>query len=252
MPAIKTRAVNPALLSTQANTGFDLVLPCYNPPPNWVEQLTADFYQLRSLLPDTSVQLIVVIDGPAQHVTPAMLELLHYNIPGVKVINHPVNRGKGYALRLGVAVSASPYQVCTDIDFPFGAAAIAEAVDLLRHGADVVAGVRGPGYAKLLPQKRKLISGVNRLLNRRLLRLKVIDAQAGLKAFNGKGRAAFLTTRVNGFLFDSEFMRVAGKNRTMVISTVRIHCRQGIRFSEFRSKVLLREAMNFLGILFIS
>lgn len=236
----------------RTTAGFDLVLPCYNPPAQWVSQLTNDFFQLRTLLPHVSIQLILVIDGPALHVTDENLQLLQFNIPGVKVINHPVNRGKGYALRLGVAIGTSPCQVCTDIDFPFGASAIADAYDQLQHGADVVAGVRSPSYSRLLPKKRRIISNINRLLNRHLLNLKVIDAQAGLKAFNKKGREAFLATHVNGFLFDSEFVHRAGKKGTMVISTVRIHCKQGIRFSEFKSKVLWRELMNFFAILFIS
>ncbi len=252
MPATKIRTTSLHPRNPPPAAGFDLVLPCYNPPQYWADQLRADFYQLRAILPGVPVQLILVIDGPAKHVTPDALHSLQHNIPGIRIIRHPVNRGKGYALRLGVAVGASPFQVCTDVDFPFGSAAIAEAFDLLQHGADVVAGVRSPAYAKLLPRQRRLISSINRMLNRRLLRLKVVDAQAGLKAFNGKGREAFLSTSVNGFLFDSEFVYRAGKNRSMVISTVRIHCRQGIRLPAFRTKVLWREFRNFLGILFIS
>lgn len=252
MPATKIKTTSLLPRHLQPAAGFDLVLPCYDPPQHWADQLCADFYQLRAALPGIPVQLILVIDGPAKHVTPATLQYLQHEIPGIRVIHHPVNRGKGYALRLGVAVGDSPFQVCTDIDIPFGPAAIAEAFDLLQHGADVVAGVRSPAYAKCLPRQRKLISGVNRMLNRYLLHLKVTDAQAGLKAFNSKGREAFLSTSVNGFLFDSEFVYRAGKNRSMVISTVRIHCRQGIRFSAFRTKVLWRELRNFLGILFIS
>ncbi len=50
-------------------------------------------------------------------------------------------------------------------------------------GSDVVAGIRGDQYVKLLPPA-KIITRISELMNRYLLQLPVDDAQAGLKAFN--------------------------------------------------------------------
>lgn len=231
---------------------LDLVIPCCNPPEGWAAQMIADYWELQDMMPETGIQLILVNDGSVRNVTHAHFRQLEEGIPGVRIINHPVNRGKGYAVRLGVAVATGDYQVCTDFDFPFGVKAVKQAFEQLLHGSDVVAGIRGEQYVKLLPRKRKVITTVNRFMNRYLLHLPVADAQAGLKGFNSKGRREFLATRINGFLYDSEFVHRAGKNKSLKIRTIPIVCRPGICFSEFRSKVLLREFLNFIAILTVS
>lgn len=231
---------------------LDLVIPCCNPPEGWVAQMVTDYWELQDMMPETGIQLILVNDGSVRNVTHAHFRQLEESIPGVRIINHPVNRGKGYAVRLGVAISTGDYQVCTDFDFPFGVKAVKQAFEQLLRGSDVVAGIRGEQYVKLLPRKRKVITKVNRLMNRYLLQLPVDDAQAGLKGFNSKGRREFLATRINGFLYDSEFVHRAGKNKSLEIRTIPIICRPGICFSEFKSKVLLREFINFIAILIVS
>lgn len=231
---------------------LDLVIPCCNPPEGWVAQMVTDYWELQDMMPETHIQLILVNDGSVRNVTNAHLRQLEESIPGVRIVNHPVNRGKGYAVRLGVAIATGDYQVCTDFDFPFGVKAVKQTFEQLLMGCDVVAGIRGEQYVKLLPRKRKVITKVNRMMNRYLLHLPVDDAQAGLKGFNNKGRREFLATRINGFLYDSEFVHRAGKNKSLKIRTIPIICRPGIRFSEFRSKVLLREFVNFIAILIVS
>lgn len=231
---------------------LDLVIPCCNPPEAWVVQMVTDYWELQDMMPETGIQLILVNDGSVRNVTNAHFRQLQESIPGIRIINHPVNRGKGYAVRLGVAVATGDYQVCTDFDFPFGVKAVKQAFEQLLHGSDVVAGIRGAQYVKLLPRKRKVITMVNRLMNRYLLHLPVADAQAGLKGFNSKGRREFLSTRINGFLYDSEFVHRAGRNKSLKIRTIPIICRPGICFSEFKPKVLLREFINFIGIFIVS
>jgi hypothetical protein len=240
---------NLAIADIRVTKKLDLVVPCCNPPEDWVMQIATDYGQLQELIPDTEIRLILVNDGSERNVTPLQLQQLQACIPAVRIIDHPVNRGKGYAVRLGVAVADAPYLVCTDFDFPFGVEAVKLAYEQLLCGSDVVAGIRGDQYVKLLPPARKIITRISRLMNRYLLQLPVDDAQAGLKAFNSRGRCEFLSTHVNGFLYDSEFVRRACRNKTLNVRTIPIVCRPGIRFSEFRSATLVREFFNFMGIL---
>ncbi|RPD42214.1 glycosyltransferase [Chitinophaga barathri] len=240
---------NLTITDTRVTQKMDLVVPCCNPPEGWVLQMASDYHQLCQLMPDTVIRLILVNDGSVRNVTPLHLQQLRAHIPDVRIIDHPVNRGKGYAVRLGVAVADAPYLVCTDFDFPFGVEAVKLAYEQLLRGSDIVAGTRGDQYVKLLPPTRKIITRVNRLMNRYLLQLPVADAQAGLKAFNSRGRCEFLSTNINGFLYDSEFVSRAGRNKTLNIRTIPIVCRPDIRFSEFKSTTLVREFFNFMGIL---
>lgn len=240
---------NLTITDNKVTPKLDLIIPCCNPPEGWVGQMAADFRELQALLPGTDIRLILVNDGSVRNMHSGMLQELTNRIPGIRIIDHPVNRGKGYACRLGVAVSDAPYLVCTDYDFPFGVEAVKRAFDKLLDGVDVVAGSRGHQYVALLPPTRKMITRVNRLMNRYLLQLPVADAQAGLKAFNSRGKMEFLSTRIDGFLYDSEFVKRAGRNKTLSIQSIPISCRPDIRFSDFRSTVLLREFVNFMGLL---
>ncbi|WP_423736119.1 glycosyltransferase [Chitinophaga caseinilytica] len=241
--------LNLTIAGNTVTSKFDLIIPCCNPPEGWVGQMTKDFRELQGLMPGTEIRLILVNDGSVRNMHTTLLQELALRIPGVRIIDHPVNRGKGYACRLGVAVSDASYIVCTDYDFPFGVDAVKRAFEQLLEGADVVAGARGNQYVAMLPPARKMITRVNRLMNRWLLHLPVSDAQAGLKAFNSRGRMEFLSTRIDGFLYDSEFVKRAGRNKTLNIRSIPISCRPDIQFSDFRSTVLLREFVNFMGLL---
>ncbi|WP_185937244.1 glycosyltransferase [Chitinophaga polysaccharea] len=232
--------------------GLDLILPCWNPAGPWVESLIRHYHEITTLMGDTPVQLILVNDGSVKNFTPQHITWLEVAIPGIIIVSYTRNRGKGFAVREGVKRSQHAFQVYTDLDFPFGVNAVKEAYDGLLRGMDVVAGERGEAYLHKLPHKRRIITRISRLLNRRVLNLKVEDAQAGLKGFNVYGRNILLSTRIDGFLYDSEFLYQAGKRSHLKIGAVAVSCRPGIQFSSFRTKLLMKEVMNYCRIIFSS
>ncbi|MET7000547.1 glycosyltransferase family 2 protein [Chitinophaga defluvii] len=229
--------------------GLDLILPCWNPSDNWVNMLAQHYQEVQQLMEHVPIQLIVVNDGSTQNFTAAQIFQLETVIPGIIVVNYAANRGKGYAVREGVKMARYDLQVYTDLDFPFGVEAVKHAYDKLLSGADVVAGERGAAYLDRLPRKRRIITRISRMMNQYVLQLKVADAQAGLKGFNKYGKAVLLSTKIDGFLYDSEFMYRAGKSRQLRIAPVTVHCRAGIRFSSFKIKLLLKEFRNYLRII---
>jgi glycosyltransferase involved in cell wall biosynthesis len=198
------------------------------------------------------VQLILVNDGSVKNFTRQHISWLEAAIPNIIIISYSRNRGKGYAVREGVKRSQHAFQVYTDLDFPFGVPAVKEAYDRLLQGLDVVAGERGEAYLRELPRKRRMITRISRLLNRVVLDLKVEDAQAGLKGFNAYGKHVLLSTRIDGFLYDSEFLYHAGKRPHLKIGAVAVSCRPGIQFSSFRVKLLMKEMLNYCRIIFSS
>lgn len=198
------------------------------------------------------VQLILVNDGSVKNFTRQHISWLEAAIPDIIIISYSRNRGKGYAVREGVKRSQHTFQVYTDLDFPFGVSAVKETYDRLLQGLDVVAGERGEAYLRELPRKRRVITRISRLLNRVVLDLKVEDAQAGLKGFNAYGKNILLNTRIDGFLYDSEFLYHAGKRPHLKIGAVAVSCRPGIQFSSFRVKLLMKEMLNYCRIIFSS
>ncbi|WP_440134036.1 glycosyltransferase [Chitinophaga sancti] len=230
-------------------TGIDLILPCYNPPENWVNNLLQHYEEMMSILGSVPVQLILVNDGSTRNFGEEEVNHLKSLIPDIIIVSYSQNRGKGYAVREGSKKGRSDFQVYTDLDFPFGVGIVKKVYEQLLQGADVVAGERGAAYLELLPAKRKMITRLSRYINRSLLRLKINDAQAGLKGFNRKGRRVLLATHVDGFLYDSEFIYKAGRDPMITMKSLDISCRPGISFSSFGIKPLLKELQNYFSIL---
>ena len=233
----------------QLMDGLDIILPCCNPPGDWVSTLVRHYQEVLHIIPYIPLQLIVVNDGSTRNFGTTHIQELRIAIPGIIIISYPVNKGKGYAVREGIKHASFNYQVCTDLDFPFGTIAIRDVYERLLNGADVVAGERGHAYLELLPVKRRLITRIGRSINRVVLKLPVEDAQAGLKGFNTKGRLVLERTHIDGFLYDSEFIYKASRIQELRITSMTIICRPGVRFSSFRINLLIKEFRNYLKIL---
>lgn len=231
------------------DAGVDIILPCFNPPEGWETSLIKHYRLLKQQLAPAPLQLILVNDGSTRQFGPAQIKRLEAAIPSIVIVSYALNRGKGYAIREGVRRTRHRYQICTDLDFPFGTEAVMEVYAKLLAGADVVAGERGDAYLQVLPARRKMITRLSRAMNRMVLQLKIGDAQAGLKGFNARGRELMLSTRVPGFLYDSEFMYKASKDPGLLIQPLPIYCRPEIRFSSFSIRLLTRELRNYLKIL---
>lgn len=247
-PILKTINTTPEA-TLIATTGIDLILPCCNPPDNWVETLLQHYEEVLRVMTPAPIQLILVNDGSTRNFTAQHMTQLKLSIPDIIIVSYPVNRGKGHAVREGARQVSYDLHVYTDLDFPFGVAVIKQVYEQLLTGTDVVAGERGAAYLALLPAKRKLITLISRSMNRFLLRLKIADAQAGLKGFNQHGRNILLSTHIDGFMYDSEFIYKAGRHPQINIASLDITCRPGICFSSFRLKLLIKEFRNYLQIL---
>ena len=65
-----------------------------------------------------------------------------------------------------------------------------------------------------------------------------------------EGIQPFLTTRINSFLFDTEFIYKASRRKEINLRTINANIKEGLAVSDMGFKVLRREALNFLSILF--
>ena len=229
----------------------DLVLPCYNPPPDWPATVHAYFDRLQTLLPDVELRLTIANDGSERHVDIYTQQQLLRRIPAARIMTgYEKNRGKGCALRYAVRECTAPYIIYVDYDFPFELENVKSVAEALLNGADVVVGERDASYYAQLPVKRKIVSKLSRCLNRYLLRIPACDTQGGLKGFNRKGRDIFLQTKIDQFLFDTEFVFKACRRRDITLRVVPLQAREGVIFSNMSAKTLRRELKNFLQILF--
>jgi glycosyltransferase involved in cell wall biosynthesis len=223
---------------------LDLVLPCYNPQPGWVDRVVEGHRSLSGRI-GFSPGLVLVNDGSRRGVGQAELDALRSALPGLRVEAYSPNRGKGYALRRGVALSQAEYVLYTDIDFPYVVDSMVAVWQALQGGADVAVGVKDAAYYRGVPPLRRFISRLLRALSGLLLRMPISDTQCGLKGFNRAGREVFLSTRIERYLFDLEFLYLAFRRPGLRVQAVPVSLREGVVFSPMRFSVLLQEAGNF-------
>lgn len=229
---------------------LDLILPCYNPPTNWQIDVLSNYQAICALMPDTTVYLYVVDDGSKpDKIQKEALEYLQQNIPHFHFLRYEQNKGKGYALRFAINATQSKKQIYTDLDVPFGVKSVIDVYQALEKGADVVTGLRDDMYYQKVPFKRKVISQIAQILNKLFLKLPIKDTQAGLKGFNAKGKETFLMTKVNEFLFDTEFLALSHKFR-LKITIVSIALKPNITLSRIKINVLWKELKNFFRIFY--
>lgn len=232
---------------------LDLVVPFYNPQPGWEEKFARQFNKLIDTYFDgdkTLIHVIIVNDGSKHRFTEQEVNYLKLHIPHLKTICYKENKGKGYALRMGVAETVTDYCIYSDHDFPFGMEVVPAMLQVLQQGADIVTGRRTKGnYVSALPIKRKLASKGLEFVNKYILRLPVTDTQAGIKGFNKYGKAIFLKTRTERFLFDMEFIMIAGRIRDIVIRELDVNITSETRLTDFSRKILQQEFKNLVNII---
>ena len=233
---------------------FDLIIPCYNPPKDWEQKLIAGIFSLREIYPELFqrlISIVVVNDGSTVHVTGSSLSVLAGSGLPFKIIHNPVNRGKGFSIREGVRRSAADLCIYTDLDLPFGQDSIQDIFTALENGADIALGMRAKkAYYQHAPLARKWMSMALMFLNKYALKIPFEDSQAGIKGFNGFGRALFLQTSTNEFLFDLEFIKMTMAYGDMRVVPVAVTNRSELLLSRFGVKIVLRESLNFLLIIF--
>lgn len=229
---------------------LDIILPCYNPPAGWAQVLPEALASIGAALgTEVVIHLILVDDGSRNGLIDKEIAGLIAQIPTLQHTHYTTNQGKGHALRHGVALARGEYQIYTDIDFPYTTASLVAVYHALAQGsADIAAGVRDAEYYLHVPPIRRFISKFLRWLLRTFLQTKITDTQCGLKGFNAAGRAVFLHTRINRFLFDLEFIYLASANDTIQLQAVPVQLKPGIEFSKARLGILLRESFNFASI----
>ncbi len=231
---------------------LDIILPCYNPIPNWAENIAACYGKLVQLAPDCTFRLIVVNDGSLRNVENKDVALLKSAIPNFEWVSYAENRGKGYAIRQGAALATAEHIVFTDIDFPYLEEDLLSMCEELKSKkSDLVLGIRTGNYYEKAPLYRVVISKILKIFIRFLLQTKVSDSQGGLKGFSQKGLAILKSTTIDRYLFDLELLKKASHEPGLEISSIPVTLKPHVVFAPIGLGILRREFINFLKILWM-
>jgi glycosyltransferase involved in cell wall biosynthesis len=190
-----------------------LIFPTYNPGAllerTWAA--VADFLRRAP----GNWEVLFVCDGCTDG-SPGRLARLAQTAAGqVRVLSYAPNRGKGYAVRHGLAACCGAWRLFTDVDLAYDFGDLLRVAEALQAGAEVVIGSRAhPDSQMALPTRlqgyvyrRHLQSLAFSALVRLLLPLTQRDTQAGLKGISARAARLVLPhLACDGFGFDCELL----------------------------------------------
>lgn len=224
-----------------------IVLPCYNPQARWVTRVIEQYNVISTRL-QVPVEIILVNDGCNPTIPQQDINMLQQAIPAFRYIDYNENKGKGYALRKGVAAAQSDIVIYTDIDFPYSVDSLVAIYDTLHNGPyDAAPGIKNERYYAKVPLVRRYISQALRFMIGVFFRIPVTDTQCGLKGFKRHVQPVFLATTIDRYLFDLEFIRLLYR-KGYKVKPVPVSLNEDVVFRRMNYKLLLPELANFLKI----
>jgi len=209
--------------SPLATTYLSVIIPVWN----GAERLRRTLYAIHHLLERQSYPTeLVIVDDASDEEAVRAIEAFREDVGrarvAVRVLHNERNRGKGFSVARGMLAASGALRVFTDADLAYPAEDIESIVDALEKGSDVAIACR------VLPESRYVMSptffpylftrhAMSRAYNsvvRRLLRITVLDSQAGLKGFTREAaRTIFPRLTIPRFGFDVECLFIACRHR---------------------------------------
>lgn len=160
---------------------------------------------------------IIVVDDGSSDGTAELTEAISGDIPELKLISYPHNRGKGHALRTGVLASRGGLVLLTDADL----STPIEELETLRPFIDdaschIAIGSRALAMSRITKRQPWWRQGMGKIFNR-IVKALVIDdysdTQCGFKLFEGEtARSLFAKAHIDRFAYDVEILALAKKN----------------------------------------
>jgi dolichyl-phosphate beta-glucosyltransferase len=171
---------------------------------------------LADVAADGGVEIVVVDDGSPDATADAALAA-----GAAQVVVQPHKRGKGAAVRAGVAAARGRTVVFTDADLAYGPDQIPPVLAAVEDGWDVAIGDRRhPSSTTLAPPSRLRAWGSRAVgwWGYAVLLGSFRDTQCGLKGFRSDV-ARFLAdrARVDGFAFDIELLHLVERHQLSLI-----------------------------------
>lgn len=159
---------------------------------------------------------VIVVDDGSKDKTKESAEKVFAEFPDVtaKVIRYEENRGKGYAVKIGLQAARADVAIFSDADLSTPIEETFKLIKPIEDGEyDVTFGSRALDRSLIgthQPWRREQGGKVMNLIIRTMSGLKFSDTQCGFKAFNMKKFRPLLDVMsVDRFGFDVEFLYVA-------------------------------------------
>jgi dolichyl-phosphate beta-glucosyltransferase len=159
-------------------------------------------------------EIIVVNDGSSDD-TAAVMSEAGRKIPAVRYAAYEENRGKGYAIRSGVAMSKGDLILISDADLSTPVEEVEKLLVFHDAGYDIIIGSRAVEGSRIevkQPFWRIFMGKVFNRIVKFLIMEDFKDTQCGFKLFSGtRARTLFSTAMIDRFAYDVEILYLGRK-----------------------------------------
>lgn len=223
---------------------LSVIVPAYNCPSVRTDLLKLDIYLSHKL--KTPYEVICVVDGlkDKRDRTLKLAKSADKKKNSIKVLSYKENRGKGYAIRFGMAHAKGGLIAFIDCGGDLNASGIGMALEHMKwYKADIIIGSKRHHASKVnYPWQRKVLSFFVQRATRLFFGLDVSDTQTGLKVFKRKVLVKILPRLlVKRWAFDLEMLAVANR-----LGFTRIYESPVEINHNFSSNVGIQSVQNFI------
>lgn len=192
-----------------------IILPCYKEDGHLLQSIDELLQVAKSF--DFSFELIFVEDY-SPDTTALILKKLETTLPSSRFIYHPINKGRGAAIKSGFEAASGKIIGYIDIDLEVSPRYISQMVEALKT-YDVVIGKRSYYYQLSLQSLiRNSLSHAYRKLSRYYLKHPFADTEVGYKFFRREKVLPFFHEVKNDHWFwDTEFMTLVHRHHLKVL-----------------------------------
>ncbi|HKQ77902.1 MAG TPA: dolichyl-phosphate beta-glucosyltransferase [Blastocatellia bacterium] len=201
---------------------LSIVIPAYNEENRIGRTLTETFDYLDKQ--NYSSEVIVVNDGSTDHTAQTVRNFESRSGGGLRLIENPGNRGKGYSVRNGMLQAAGEIALFYDADLATPTSEIVKVIEpIARDSYDVVFGSRALDRSLIGTHQsafRETLGRGANLVQFALTGLRFKDTQCGFKAFRREAaQSVFRLQQIEGFGFDPEILFIAKKQGWRLLET---------------------------------
>jgi glycosyltransferase involved in cell wall biosynthesis len=232
-------ALDQRLTTDDRRPGYSIIIPAYEEGA----RLGATLDKILTYVSERGwdAEIIVVNDGSRDN-TPEIVRERAEKHPGLRLLENPGNRGKGFSVRNGMLHARGEVLLFSDADLSSPIEEAGKLFASIAAGADVAIGSRwlqSDLQTQRQPLYRQLFGRVFNLLLRIILGLRFKDTQCGFKAFTRRSaQAIFPRQRIERWGFDPELLFLAKKFgfRVAEVPVAWAH-REGTRLSPLRDGI---------------
>ena len=220
---------------------ISIVIPAYNEERRLPATLRSILEYLRTR--DWAPWEIVVVNDGSKDGTAAVAARFAAEHAGVRVLENPGNRGKGYSVRHGMLEAQGDWALFTDADLSAPIEELDKMIAAARaSGASVAIGSRAVDRRLIAVRQslfRETAGRIFNLLMRAVTGLPFADTQCGFKLFErNAAQQVFRRQRIERWGFDAEVLFIAQKFGYKIVEVpVRWSHSEGTKVSMFGDSV---------------